>query len=201
MGHINFDSILAKALRSRRVQQQAYAAVSERVTEVKADLLHDFNSHPVTKEIEAGPELESSDVLPGGYGNVWSFMGFVDGRDPTGPVREKLETISVNQRPEIRRDSLNFKVSVPTDNELEDVSWMDWEAGKSWLSAVERGLSGFSSYLFTLSRNVGRSGAGIQTNTDMSKGSARSGGKNFVGTPYLFTMMKKFRSRLNRNQV
>jgi len=194
MGKINFDSILAKTLRSPRVQRQAYAAVAEKVNEVKADLLHDFNTHPATREIEAGPELESSDVLPNSYGNLYSYLGFEDGRNPTMPVREKLEAISVQSRPEIRGETINFKVNIPTEEELEEISFMNWEAGKSWLSAVERGLSGFSSYLFTLSRNVGRSGAGIQTGNNMG----RSGGKYFVGTPYLFDMLKKFRSRLNK---
>jgi hypothetical protein len=191
MGSVNFHSILAKTLKSRGVQEQARVIIEEKVGEIKNDLLHDFNTHPATKEIEAGPELESSDVLPVGYGNLYSFLGFEDGSNPTMPVREKLESISVIKAPVVHERSISFKVNMPNEEELNEAAPMHWEAGKSWIEAIEKGLSGFSHYLFTLSRNVGRSGAGVQTEANVR-------GEQFTGTPYLLEMLSKFKARLKK---
>ena len=54
-------------------------------------MLLEFNSHPVTKEIEAGPRAQNISGTLGGAGNLFSFIGFDDGDNPIAPVRRILE--------------------------------------------------------------------------------------------------------------
>jgi len=200
MGHINFNSIHAKILRAPRAQAQAAEIVQEDVNKLKTELLEDFNSHRATLEIEAGPDLEVSEVLPVGYGNLYSFLGFEDGKNPTQPVRKKLESIHLLKKPRVDGRYWTFKIKMPTEEDLENASPMDWESGRSWITAITKGLSGFSHYLFTLSRNIGRSGSAIQVAGDLTGGSnsPRSGSQFFAGTPYVYEMLRKFVKKLKR---
>jgi hypothetical protein len=190
--NINMESILMKISKSSRVQAKVADIAERRIETAKKELLNDFNTNNVTQEIEGGADLAKSKVLPMGYGNLFSFLGFKEGREPTTPVRQKLEAIRIIKKPRIVNNYWVFKILVPSKEELEQVSRMDWESGRSWLNAVTKGLSGFSHYIFSLSRNIGRSGHGIQAANSKVTSDVRSGSEYFGGTSYVFGMLSNF---------
>jgi hypothetical protein len=190
---INSEAILVKCLKSQGIQRQIQRALAEKVEVAKEELLHEFEESPVTQEILEGPDAPSSKVLPSGYGNLFSFLGFKEGTDPITPVRELIEKIGLTGRPEVRSRSWIFKIRIPSEDDIEKASPMEWESGRSWISAVTRGLSGFSHYLNSLRRRLGRSTGGIETKT-----AVRPGGEYFAGTPYLIGMLGRFKRRFTR---
>lgn len=200
MGYVNYDSIFNKIANCPRAHEKAAQMAERRFIVAKQELLEEFDNSKVTQEIQAGPELDGSKILPKGYGNLSSFLGFHDGREPIGPVRRKLENITMLKRPQVTKKYWIFKVYIPTKGELEKASPMDWESGRSWLNAVTKGLSGFSHYIFTLSRNIGRSGSAVQATGNSVKSSVRSGSEYFGGTSYVFGMLGRFARRITRTQ-
>ena len=63
---------------ARRFEGLAFANARRAFEGQKESLLvNEFESHPVTQEIQDGPSKESSDILPGGYGNLYAFLGFL----------------------------------------------------------------------------------------------------------------------------
>ena len=49
--------------------------------------------HPVTQEIESGPNGYNQSGTLGGYGNLFSYIGFEEGMSPTEPLRRVLKKI------------------------------------------------------------------------------------------------------------
>lgn len=190
---IEFDNnaILAKMLKSEGIQKQAYALVADKVAEEKRVLIDSFLDSDVTKEIQAGPDVAPSKILPYGYGNLFSFLGFEEGSDPIAPVVDELNKISVTQKPIVTSRTWQFKIRVPSEDDIEHASPMHWETGRSWIDAITRGLSGFSHYLHSLTKRRGRSSGGIQTEEPI-----RPGGEYFGGTSYLIGMLGKFKRKL-----
>ncbi len=190
---INHNVLLAKILKSEQTQKQAFEFLNEKVERAKDELLTEFNQSPVTQELEAGEDA-SSLVLPQGYGNLFGFLGFDAGREPIGPVREELEKIEITSRkPQVSGRTWVFRIIFPSEEDLEKVSKMDWESGRSWINAVTKGLSGFSHFLSSLKRRLGRSGGGVQVESDL-----RSSGEYFAGTPYVIGMLGRFKRKILR---
>jgi hypothetical protein len=188
---INQQKLLDQILKSHDLQKNAFKLVSEKTQQVKEELLQEFDSSPVTQEIKAGPSLTHSAVLPNGYGNLFGFLGFEEGSDPTIPLREELEKISVTStKPEIINKRWRFNIFVPSTEDIDKVTPMQWETGRSWVNAVTKGLTGFSYYVNKLAQSIGRSGGGIQ-----SKHQLRTG-VYFAGTPYIIGMLGKLKRKL-----
>ena len=51
-------------------------------------LVKQFKTHPVTIEIDGGPLARNSSGTLGGYGNLFSFIGFSSGSDPTAIIKK-----------------------------------------------------------------------------------------------------------------
>jgi len=67
---------------------------------------------------------------------------------------------------------------------------MPFEGGRSWVRGVEKGISGFSNYVFKKYFKNSRSGTGLQSEHEVRTGS-------FKPTPYLSSILKKFYSKVN----
>lgn len=167
---LNNDTILAKVLKSPKGQRIAFLKLKQQVETAKTQLLQEFDTNPVTVELLQGPEQPYSEVLPNGYGNLFSFLGFSVGRKPTEPVRELLEKIYLIQKPAVDRKSFTFKIRLPSKEDLNDVSPMEWESGRSWIDAVTYGLGTFSHYMFSLTQGRfqnSKSNTAIQVGPDL----------------------------------
>lgn len=67
---------------------------------------------------------------------------------------------------------------------------MPWENGRSWVEAIEKGISGLSYYLYKKSTKS-RSGNGIQASNKINP-------SNYKPKKYLTEIIEKFKKNLNR---
>lgn len=148
-------------------------------------MLQAFESHPVTKEIDSGPDGYNQSGTLGGYGNLFSFIGFEEGMDPLAPIRTLLKkSVKVRAVPSNHKSMMmNFLIELPSKEELFAASPMPWASGRSWLEGIEKGISGLGEYLNTMSF-ASRSGEGVQSDKKV-----RGGG--FRNTKYLSDILNQ----------
>jgi hypothetical protein len=161
-GKINKKEILNVIYRNNSVKNTAIEIVNRRVKEEKQNLIREFSAHPVTQELEGGENSDNSSGTLGGYGNLFSFIGFRIGDNPTQKVKELLNNISLQKGIQIKNNRFIFSVNMPSKDDLITVTKMPWESGRSWLFGIEQGISGLGSYLYGKFEDS-RSNTGIQT--------------------------------------
>ena len=190
MGSINRKLIRQKVLKSGAFRKRARNVAEKRFLTAKARLISEFNSHPVTQEIDGGTTSNNTSQTLGGYGNLYTFIGFPGGNPTTGP-RTAIETLtSLSKRP-VKKSrttgkyvTLTFSVRYPSLMDMARVTPMPWEGG-SWLVNIEEGISNFNHYLYK--RWVGgRSGHGVQIEGTTSRT------MDYTPTPYYKEMLSKF---------
>jgi hypothetical protein len=177
------------------IREQVKQLVEEYVEKSKQEMINDFENHSVTKEIDNGPEAANISNTLAGDGNLFSYIGFDEGSNPTEIIKDILiNDTKVENKPTISVNGkdlkITFPVSGPTLNEIESVTPMPFEGGRSWVRGVEKGISGFSYYIFKKYLKGSRSSTGLQTESEIRTGS-------FKPTPYISTILKKFYSKVN----
>ena len=183
-----------KAMGERPTQELAYRMMKERFDKAHKELLKDFETHPITREIASGPSAENVSGSLGGYGNLFSFIGFSTADKPTQEVRDFLNfrsRVFKRSRKVRGADSIAFvfRIQTPTTEEVENIAPSPW-GGRSWVRGIERGISGLGYFLFN-SKGVGgsRSGTGIQAENRI---------RNLVYRPtkYMSYILKVFRKKV-----
>ena len=176
--------------RQKKFREFALKEVSKKVNEAKREMVAEFNSHPVTKEIEMGSRAENISGTLGGYGNLFTFIGFEKGDDPIAPIRSMLEKIIVSYE-SVNKGRFIFKIQYPSKEELFTISPMPWASGRSWLQGIELGMSGLGSYLHKGSRTISksRSGSAVQVKSNLGRG-------RFKNTQYISNIIKKFTTKI-----
>jgi hypothetical protein len=162
------------------------------------NLLRAFEDHPITKEIDSGPGASNSSATLGGYGNLFTFIGFDRGGDPISPIRALLaKSIRViSTRKQRNRLGLILKFTVPTEEEIAAVSPLPWATG-SWVEAVEKGISGVGRYLYSSNKGrfiTSRSGQAIEATIEV-RGSGSSAPTVYI-TGLLAQMLKDIEKAL-----
>ena len=76
-GKINKKLIQKEIFNNRAVKKMVRDIVQEEVEKEKALFQQDFESHPVTQELDGGENASNISGTLGGYGNLFSFLGFV----------------------------------------------------------------------------------------------------------------------------
>lgn len=171
----------------------------ERFNEAKRQLLLDVRNHPVSVEIAGGiGENNISGTLSGRGGNLYSFFGFQAGRRPVDDLVRFLDenVVYVPARDltlkDIGRNVFygvgEAKAFIPSYDEFKVLNF-DWETGRSWVYAVEEGVSNLAYYLATYGHGNSRSGRGIQVDHPVFS-------VNFNRTDYITGMLNNFRRRL-----
>jgi len=193
MGYTKLDikSIRGKALSSTKVKEKALEKAEKKVSQEKNKLIEAFDNHEVTKEIAAGPKTSNTSGTLGGYGNLFSFIGFDAGSDPITPVKELLNEIEVKN---IKKngDEYNVTVKYPSQNEISKVTPLPFENGRSWAIGIEKGISGFTQYIYTKFLD-GRSKQGVQS--DKAKGLG-----SFKKQDYLNLLIQNFINNIRGNK-
>jgi hypothetical protein len=154
------------------------SAARERATQVfesaVAGLQEDFETHAVTAEIEGGITSENISHTLGGsqYApkNLYSFIGFPAGSNPTEEIREALSVDSPvgpairYVRKEVSKGNARyrFEISAPNKQAIYKRTPMPWASGLSWAQKVETEIPGFAHFLARFMGEPSRSGGGIQ---------------------------------------
>lgn len=153
----------------------------------------ELENHPVTKEIESGPNGFNQSGTLGGYGNLFSFIGFEEGMRPVDVVKyffkRKLNVKAVPRS--YKSNNIKFMVEVPDKEEIFQATPMPWIQGRSWAEGIERGISGLANYINRMSFSS-RSGQGIQANHRV-----RSGG--FRNTKYISQIISSLKEKIFKN--
>jgi hypothetical protein len=173
MSRINYSAVRNKVKNSTKFEVTIDKKIKKNFEELKTNFIQDFESHPVTEEISQGPTASNNSGTLNGIGNLFSYIGFQRGSDPIRPVREfirnafkldKLKSKTVGNK-----INVNYKISYPTDKDLDGLTRMPWESGNSWLIGIERGISGFGSYIAKRFEK-GRSGEALQSENRVRTG-------------------------------
>lgn len=175
------------------VKQVAYNKAYGIFYQAKRMMLKEFDRHPVTQEIDAGPRALNFSGTLDGYGNLFSFIGFDEGDRPTEQLRKVLEIATEFHQTVYRNKAWYFKVTLPSKETIESVTQMPWERGNSWAYGVENFISGLSHYLYK-SWQHGRSGMGLQLPYENMEDST------FTGKPYITDILTNFRKRVNQDK-
>ena len=160
---------------SAKFKKSVEKQIISNVEKVKKQMIAEFESHAVTKDIEAGP---SASNLSGG-GSLFALIGFEAGDDPVDRLRAfLLNSLKVKVKNISRNEvGFSFMLDIPSKEEMDAISPLPWAAGRSWIDEVERGVSGLGRFLVKQSSSS-RSGTGIQVDGQVRQ-SALS------GTPYI----------------
>jgi hypothetical protein len=158
-------------------------ALQKRFETLKNQMINEFLNHPVSQEISGGPEASNSSGSLGGYGNLFSFIGFEEDDEPLKPILEQLQATNFIYSGEIA-SGVKFSILLPTAKEIFEVTPMPWASGRSWAKGIESGISGLGFYLKLKSKNS-RSGEGIQT-------SVKANTRRFKNQQYISLLINKY---------
>lgn len=129
---------------------------------LKRQMISEFANHPVSQEILIGPEGPNLSGTLGGYGNLFSYIGFYAEDRPLDPVIKLLEQTTIKFSRLIDGGAL-WNIFMPAKEDIWEVTPMPWATGRSWAKGIETGISGVGYYLY-LEKEVpqSRSEAAIQ---------------------------------------
>lgn len=150
---------------------------------LKKDMIADFLRHPITKEIQNGPMSSNISGTLGGYGNLFSFIGFEKNATPISPIVKLLRETNFNCTRMVR-GVINITVEIPSAEQIFRVTPLPWAPGLSWAQRIEVGMSGLGMYMNKLSPKS-RSGTGVQTEAQIRGG-------RFSNTKYISSFLKKW---------
>ena len=190
---LNNRSIQQKISRSRRFNQQLEKVANDKFKKVKQRLMKNFENHPGTQEISGGVSSPNISDSLGGYGNLFSFIGFQEGSSPIDEVKIFLENsikLKIQRRNKSHRRTIEKKcsINVPSVKDFSSVARMPFEGGNSWIEMIERGMSNFSNYMNKKTK-ASRSGAGIQIEGRIRMDSSKP-------TMYMTELLDRFRKEL-----
>lgn len=176
----------------RALGQKIRRYIEPIIDEKRKETERDFEKHPVTKEIDQGPNASPISGVTGGYGNLYSFIGFQSSDNPTGAIKNILsEKIRFFIRSIDGRGVFKVTMIIPSMEQIFEASPMPWASGASWAEGIEKGIDNIGSYLY--SSNAGsssRSGTGIQIKAER--------GGSFNTTPYISLLIKQLKNNLTR---
>lgn len=178
---------------------------------IKSKMMLDFENHPVTKELQAGPTASNTSQTLSGYGNLFSFIGFPRGYDPLGPIRLRLNQTKL-QKLKFVQGRMEFITTEPTREELFSMTKFsdfreEFEGSRSWLDGIETGISGLGAYLYDLNKSFGsasKSGTAIQLKggkrSEKAFGAESTGGaiikqrSRYKRVSYISGILREFRA-------
>jgi hypothetical protein len=189
MGKILFN--LQEAVQETSAfQDQAEEIVKENYLENKDKFMEDFNNHPVTKEIESGPNGKNTSNTLNGIGNLFSYIGFFASQTPTQELRVLLEKSFSFRKRTANKNGSKFVITYPDIEIIKKNTPMPWEGGRSWVSGIEKGISGFGFYLYKKFIN-GRSEEALQSANKVR-------GSSFKRVRYMSEVIKNFVNNMSK---
>lgn len=161
----------------------------KKIDDAQNQMIQAYENDPVTVEIDGGVFASNVSSTLGGKGNLFSFIGFEAGSDPTQPIKELLRNKINFSVKALTNGNFKIEIAAPTKEVLYNVSPIPWNPGRSWLDGIEKGISGLGSYVYKESP-ASRSGKGVQTKTNV--------GGRFSNRSYMTTILKEFQRNVSR---
>lgn len=157
-------------------------------------MVEEFLEHPISKEIWAGNSASNTSGLLGGYGNLFSFIGFDEGSDPISPISSILKEripFKIKRMGDYGKYSLT--ILTPSKDRIYSESQVGWMGGRSWLDGIERGIAGLNRYLYDEDYGFSNShsGTGAQIKKDIR-------GVKQEKAKYVSQILSNFKNRLSR---
>lgn len=212
MAIVHMDKIVQKVYEARNeagLRKIATARAEERFDKAVEGLKADFEEHPVTQELDRGigsPNL--SETLRGGDApeNLYSFIGFPAGSNPTDEVRDRLDPEhpdgpKMRYRGKEQRGTTiryQFIAQEPDREAIWKNTPLPWAPGMSWAQKIEGVIPGFNAFIDRFMGDPSRSGGGVQAkNPDGSIREIRQGSYSRPAGGYLQTMFRRFLRRVS----
>lgn len=192
-----FEQLVAQ--QADRVITPAIAPIMEKkFKDEKKVLMEQFDSHPVTLELEAGPDYEGSGLVSTAHGgNLFSFLGFNRGEKPVIWLRETLEKFVTKGRLTKEKISdgflYSYEIRVPSKREIYSrTRILEWTT-RSFVDLVENGIPGFGRYIFDLFKiKHSRSKTGVEAKKPLRQPASSA------KIPYVTLLLNSFRERFER---
>lgn len=191
MGRIPSANELAQSLKTQGIYQLYNSEAEKRFNIFSKRAINTFfrrfDNHKVTREILGGKNSpnESGTLTDG---NLFTFLGFQQNdANPIIKLRSFLQSsISVEYKG-FENGRVLYVAYFPDWSEIYNETPLEWARGRSWVRAVEHGVSGLGRFLYLQSREsiASRSGRGIQI-----RGKVRSG--QMRATKYLSELRRDF---------
>lgn len=196
---INYASVRKKVENAQALSNGRGLAIARRMAREffvprKRAFLEDFLSHPVSKEIMAGPRASNSSGTLSGYGNLFSFIGFRAGSSPVENLSGYLEQRMQVQYVNYSKLSWRFNMTIPDRKDIIRYSEIPWQKGASWALEMEKGISGLGHYMHGDRFSRSRSITGQQAKNSLRPEVA-------VRTPYLGKMLKDFTKQIQKGSL
>lgn len=170
--------------------KEAETIASQIITQERDNYINEIENHPISQEIMDGPGADNLSRTLDGPGNLFSFIGFDRSDSPLNKVKIFIKNNTFIKFKNTKNGIFNFTIFTPSLDEIHEKTPMPFEEGKSWTKGIERGISGFSNYLYGLIFPESRSGRAIQSENKVRK-------SNFKPRPYLSKLYKNFLDRFN----
>lgn len=162
----------------------------KKIIDAQNQMIDAYENDPITVEIDGGVFASNvSNTLGGKNGNLFSFIGFEAGSDPTQPIKQLLRNKINFSVKALTNGNFKIEIAAPTKETLYKVSPIPWNPGRSWLDGIEKGISGLGRYVYRESP-TSRSGKGIQVNTSV--------GGRFANRSYMSTILKEFQRNVSK---
>jgi hypothetical protein len=177
---VNFKRVVKN---SKNFKKTSDTSVMKKYEDTKDMFFDEFESHPVTQEISSGAKASNISNTLDGIGNLFSFIGFSSSSEPIKDLANILKR-SFSIRSKRKEDIIRYTISFPTLEKIKSETPMPFEGGNSWVVGIERGISGFSNYLYKKFVE-GRSQEALQSDSRVRGGSYKK-------TKYLSEMINNF---------
>jgi len=165
---INLNQIRSEVASSyeKTLKKEGIIFAEEILQENLDKYINEIKNHPVSKELDSGPDGENVSNTLNGKENLFAFIGF-DSEDK--PVDDLTQLIKQNtfldkkSTFDKKNFQLKFNIFTPSIEEIKSVTPLPFERGRSWVKGVEDGISGFGYYVYGKLFPSSRSGRGIQS--------------------------------------
>ena len=160
---------------------------------IKAEMIRELMNHEITKEISIGVGASNSSNTLGGYGNLFTFIGFEAGTSPIDAIKREFDKTVIRFRT-LTDDGPIWNIYLPAPEDIWDVTPMPWAEGRSWAKGIETGISGVGWYLYNEKKNYpqSRSGPAIQVK---SKSSSKV---RFKNVKYISDILNRYEKKFSQ---
>jgi hypothetical protein len=218
MASINITQIkktIIKEFSKPQISLGVFLFTQRQLKGIVNEYLKEFDEHPVTIELQSGaedpegtPNVTNTLERVGGNGfgspNLFSFIGFNEGQDPTAPLRRLIEKTDIKRTTRKPKFILNyvvfsFPLRLPTEKDIDDAAPMPFKTtGRSWVNALESGeIPNINAYIYGTNHPNSRSGGGILAKR-AGKLIAIRQGASFKNIDYTSPILKRLRLRLTK---